>query len=80
VEEIPISKFRTTCLAVLERVRKTRRPVLVTRFGQPVAVVTPPSLPQRRQSWLGAMAGTGTIKGDIVGPAADERDWDVLRR
>lgn len=40
----------------------------------------PPPLPQRHQSWLRAMAGTGAIKGDIVGPAADERDWEVLRQ
>ena len=80
MEEIAISKFRTTCLAVLESVRKTRRPVLVTRFGQPIAEVVPPSLPQRRQTWLGAMAGTGTKKGDIVSPAADEEDWEVLWR
>ena len=33
VEEIAISKFKATCLAVLEKVRKTRKPVLVTRFG-----------------------------------------------
>ncbi len=35
MEEIAISKFKATCLAVLERVRKTGQPVLVTRFGQP---------------------------------------------
>jgi hypothetical protein len=33
MEEIAISKFKATCLAVLEKVRKTGKPVLVTRFG-----------------------------------------------
>ena len=37
MEEIQISKFKATCLAVLDRVGKTRKPVLVTRFGKPVA-------------------------------------------
>ncbi len=37
MEEIPISKFKATCLAVLEKVRQSGKPVLVTRFGQPVA-------------------------------------------
>lgn len=36
METIAISAFKATCLAVLERVRKTRKPILVTRFGEPV--------------------------------------------
>ncbi len=31
-ETMAISKFKATCLAVLERVRRTGRPVVVTRF------------------------------------------------
>jgi len=79
VNEISISKFKATCLAVLEQVRRTRRPVRVTRFGKPVAEVVPPSIPERPASWLGCMKGTGVIRGDIVSPAADEQDWEVLR-
>jgi hypothetical protein len=33
MEEIAISKFKATCLAVLERVRLTNQPIRVTRFG-----------------------------------------------
>ena len=79
MEQIPISKFKATCLGVLEGVRRTRKPVLVTRFGEPVAQVTPPPPPERPKRWLGAMAGTGSIQGDIVAPASDESDWEVLR-
>jgi prevent-host-death family protein len=43
MESMAISEFKATCLAVLERVRRTKRPVLITRFGQPVAEVVPPS-------------------------------------
>jgi len=79
VEQIAISKFKATCLGVLESVRRTRRPVLVTRFGEPVAQVIPPPPPKPPKRRLGAMAGTGRILGDIVAPAADEADWEVLR-
>jgi len=79
MEQIAISKFKATCLAVLERVRRTRTPVLVTRFGEPVAEVIPPSPPERPRRWLGALTGTGRIQGDIVAPAGDETDWEVLR-
>jgi prevent-host-death family protein len=78
VEEIAISKFKATCLAVLERVRKTRRPIRVTRFGEPVAEVVPPSAQPKKKRWLGSMAGTGRIVGDIVSPTSDEKDWEVL--
>src|ERR1035437_9960486 len=44
VREIAISRFKATCLAVLEDVRRTRRPVRVTRFGKPVAEVVPPNV------------------------------------
>jgi len=80
MEEIAISKFKATCLSVLERVRKTKIPVRVTRFGEPVAEVVPPSSPNRPADWLGALAGTARIEGDIVAPAADEADWEVLGR
>jgi prevent-host-death family protein len=78
VEEIAISKFKATCLAVLERVRRTGKPVLVTRFGQPVAEVIPPPVPRPPVRWLGALAGTAEIRGDIVAPATDDSDWEAL--
>jgi len=80
MEEIAVSKFKATCLSVLERVRKTRKPVRVTRFGKAVAEVVPPSVPDRPTGWLGSLAGTGRITGDIVSPATDNEDWDALRR
>jgi prevent-host-death family protein len=79
MEEIAISKFKATCLAVLERVRKTRKPVRITRFGKPVAEVVPPSAPQRPGGWIGSLARTGLIRGDIVSPASEEKDWEALR-
>jgi len=75
VEEIAISKFKATCLSVLERVRKTCKPILVTRYGKPFAQIIPHS---PRARWLGCMAGTVEIVGDIVGPAADDDEWNVL--
>jgi len=79
MEEIAISKFKATCLAILERVRRTRRPVRVTRFGEPVAEVVPPTSPARRGAWVGSLAGTGQIRGDIVAPASADADWETPR-
>jgi prevent-host-death family protein len=78
METISVSKFKATCLAVMERVRQTRQPVLVTKRGVPIAQITPP--PQvDAGAWLGTMAGTAEIKGDIVAPAELEEAWEALR-
>ena len=76
MEEIQISKFKATCLAVLDRVGRTRQPVLVTRFGKPVAQVSPP--PSLTGNWLGAMQNDGEIHGDLIAPAADLSDWEAI--
>jgi len=80
MESIPVSKFKATCLAVLQRVKRTGRPVLITRFGQPVAEVIPPQRRAFRSDWLGAMAGRVEISGDVVGSAVDAKIWAAMRR
>jgi hypothetical protein len=79
METMAVSKFKATCLAVLERVRLSKQPILITRFGEPVAEVHPPTPPPRSKGWLGSMKATGRITGDIIGPAAGEEDWEALR-
>ena len=32
-----------------------------------------------RAAWIGSMKGTFEILGDIVSPANDEEEWEVLR-
>lgn len=41
MEQMPISKFIPRLYAVTERVRRTRKSVLITRFGKVVAVLSP---------------------------------------
>ena len=79
MEEVAISEFKAKCLALLERVRKTKKPIRVTRHGKPVAEVVPPSPAQDRLAWMGSMKGRMEILGDIISPAADEDEWEVLR-
>lgn len=79
MKEIAISEFKAKCLGILEEVRKTRRPIRVTRFGKPVAEVVPPSPPKTTGRKLGTMAGTMEIVGDIVGPISNWDDWEASR-
>jgi len=77
MDEIPISKFKATCLAVLERVRATNQPIRVTRFGKPVADIMPPANVEKPRRRLGT--GKGVILGDIVSPVIDESDFEAAQ-
>lgn len=79
--EIGITEFRASCPAVLERVRETGRPIVVTRFGPPVARIVPPPPPERppkrpleRKDWFGCLKGTAEIRGDLVAPVFDSSE------
>ncbi len=78
-ESIPISKFKATCLRLLDNVKKTGKSILVTRKGEPIALVTPPPPPARPDRWLGCMKDTIKITGDIISPVINEKEWEALQ-
>jgi len=79
LEEVSISQFKAKCLRLLEQVRKTRKPLRVTKFGKPVADIVPAAATVDRASWFGSMKDSGKILGDIVSPANDPEEWESLR-
>ena len=66
MEEIAISEFKAKRPALLERVRRTKKPLRITRFGKPVAEVVPPSPDTEPGQWIGSMKDAMQILGDIV--------------
>ena len=66
METMAISKFKARCLATLARVRRTGRPLRITRFGKPVADIVPPAPGPAAGDWLGGLRGTIEIRGDLV--------------
>ena len=79
MQEIAISEFKAKCLALLERVRKTKTPIRITRFGRPIADVMPISREAESADWLGSLADVMTIEGDIVSPVIEPSDVEALR-
>lgn len=79
MQEVAISEFKAKCLALIEQVRATKKPIRITRFGKAVAEVVPSSAVMDRKKWIGSMKNTMEITGDIVSPANDEDEWEVLR-
>jgi prevent-host-death family protein len=68
--EIPAGEFKARCLKLMEEVRATRRPIVITKRGKPVARLVP--VEEEMPSIFGCMRGTVTIYGDIVGPTSEE--------
>ena len=80
MQEIAISEFKAKCLAILDRVEKTKEPIRITRHGKPVAEVVPATPPAMdRAALMGSMRNSIEILGDIISPATDEDEWEVLR-
>ena len=79
IQEIAISKFKAKCLSLLEEVSKTRTPLRVTRRGKAIADVIPASPEAEERSWIGSMAGSVDILGDVVSPVIDIEDIEALR-
>lgn len=85
MDEVPITRFKAHCTKLLQKVRKTGKPFRVTRLGKPVADVvlshTGPKIipvePFDRKACFGSMKGK--LRGDIISPAGDPEDWEVLR-
>jgi prevent-host-death family protein len=72
-------EFKTKCLAVLDDVKTSREPVLITKRGKPVArlVSLEESLPQKR-SVLGRLKNMGTIHGNIVASDFSDAEWERI--
>ncbi len=79
MEKIAVSKFKATCLAILERVRKTGETYVITKRGVPIAQIVPcsPATPASKSAF-GCMAEMGQEIGDIIEPITDF-EWEVLR-
>jgi prevent-host-death family protein len=79
MKQVAISEFKAKCLSLIDQVQKTKKPLCITRFGKPIAQVGPAPAKTGEADWFGSMKGKIEILGDIVSPANDESDWEVLR-
>lgn len=78
MKSVSISEFKAKCLGLIEQVDKTRQPLRITRHGRPIAELIPAG-PDRKRKFLGDMAGTVEILGDIVSPVIDLDEFEAYR-
>ncbi len=75
IREVPAGEFKARCLKLMDEVRTTRQPLLITKRGKPVAKLVP--VEDEAPPLYGRMRGTVTIHGDIISPI--EQDWHAER-
>ena len=74
--QIPAGEFKARCLQLMDRVARTREPIIITKRGRPVAKLVPPDDPQPPGPLFGYMAGTAEIRGDIV--QTPHLEWSAM--
>jgi prevent-host-death family protein len=79
MREIAISKFKAKCLSLLQEVSKTKTPLRVTRRGKAIADVIPSASEGDERSWIGSLAGSVDILGDVVSPVIDMETIEALK-
>ena len=63
MQKIPAARFKSQCLAVMEQVAGSGRPVVVTKHGKPVVQIIP--VESDENEIFGFLRGKGRIVGDI---------------
>ena len=58
---------------------KTNNRILMNRYSKPVAKVVPSLSAAEPGEWIGSLADTMEIVGDIVSPVMEEKDWEASR-
>jgi prevent-host-death family protein len=77
MRKIGAGEFKTRCLSLMEDVRSTREPLVITKRGKPVAKLVP--VDDGKDEFIGRLKGVLKIVGDIESPVVPEEDWEVLR-
>lgn len=74
--EVPASDVKKAWHHYVDRVARARQVIVVTRYGRPVAKLTPVGEGEAVASLIGSLAGTVTIHGDIVAPTGEVWEAD----
>lgn len=77
VSEIPASEAKNQWHDCLDRVSQAREEIVITRYGKPIARLSPVEETEEREDIFGWLAGTVTIHGDIVAPTGESWEADA---
>ena len=71
MQKMAAAQFKAQCLAVMDHVSQSGRPVTITKHGKPVVKLVPAN--ESDDDIFGALAGIARVTGDIENtvPASD---------
>jgi prevent-host-death family protein len=72
MDTLSVSKFKATCLAVMEAVAKTKQGIIITKRGKPIAEL----IPYKAETEPVLLKDTVAFMGDIISPVAAD-DWEA---
>ena len=64
--------FKAHCLKLIDDVAQSRQPLIITKYGKPVAKLVPI---EPRPDLFGALKGATYYEGDIISPI--DVEWDA---
>lgn len=71
MKTVAISEFKSKCLDLIKKMDKTKKPMIITKNGKPVAKL----VPFKSDNNLEALRGKVKYYGDIISPI--EEDWNA---
>ena len=71
--QIAAGEFKAKCLRLLDEVQQSRKEIVITKRGRPVARLLPAE--EKVPEIFGNMAGSVKFMGDIISPIGDP--WDA---
>lgn len=66
MKKIGAGEFKARCLTLMEDVRSTREPLVITKRGKPVAKLVPAD--DEKDDFIGRLEGVFRVVGDIESP------------
>ncbi len=65
MKTVSVTELRSRCLALLDEVQRTRRAVIITRNGKPVAKIVPTTSAHRD---INPLKGSVLFQSDLISP------------
>lgn len=76
---VGIAEFKANCTRLISEMQRDGEPIMVTKRGKVVGVLSPPALEEIPESLFGAMKGMVIRYDDPFEPAVDPSEWDANR-
>ena len=83
VRQMAAGEFKAKCLAIMDELNETGRPLIITKRGVPVMKAVPiRNAKKKKDDFFGRLKGIVEIVGDpddLINPIFPLEDWDMLK-